>query len=62
MKIFILSVIGIYLVMEFLGSFTAWMQSKSNKEYWHRFADTFLSGALLCGFAKLLTILAAEVA
>ena len=62
MKIIILSAIGIYLTIEFLGSFMEWMHSKNNREYWWRFGNTAIAGILLIGFAKLLTILVSEVA
>lgn len=62
MKIFLLSVFSIYLAMDFVGSFAAWMKSKGNKEYWLRFVDTMVSGALMCAFVKLVDILVSGVA
>lgn len=63
MKIFLLAAIALYLACDWVSTFHAWLRScsKSKKEYWFRFADVILSGALLLGFIKLIDILATEV-
>lgn len=61
MKIFLLVIIGIYLTVDFLGTFVDWMRSSNNREYWSRGFDTIVTGAIFLGFAKLITMLS-EVA
>ena len=54
MKVFLLAVFACYLTTDFFGSFATWLKAKDNKEYWWRFADTVVSGALIVGLIKLI--------
>lgn len=57
MRIFLLAILGIYLTVDFLGTFIDWMHSKNKQEYWSRCFDTVITGAVFLGFAKLITML-----
>lgn len=57
MKIFLLVLFSFYFTLEFFGSFSAWIKSKSNKEYGLRLVDTLLSAAMIFAFIKLVEVL-----
>lgn len=57
MKIFLLVLFSLYLSVEFMGSFSAWMASKSNREYGWRFVDTLISAGMIFAFIKLVDLL-----
>lgn len=57
MKFFLYLVLSVYLTLDFFGTFSEWMRSKNNKEYWRRFADTLVSGGLLLAFIKFVDLL-----
>ena len=54
MNTFIIVVFCVFLTINFLGSFSAWIRSKSNKEYGLRLVDTLISAGLIFGFIHLL--------
>lgn len=57
MKIFLLVLFSFYFTLEFFGSFSAWIKSKSNKEYGWRLVDTLISAAMIFAFIKLVEVL-----
>lgn len=57
MKIFLLVLFSFYFSLEFMGSFSAWMKSKSNKEYGWRLVDTLISAGMMFAFIKLVDLL-----
>lgn len=57
MKFFLYLVLSVYLTLDFFGTFSEWMRSKSNKEYWMRFVDTIVAGGLLLAFIKFVDLL-----
>ncbi len=57
MKIFLLVLFSFHFTIEFFGSFSAWIESKSNKEYNLRLVDTLLSAAMIFAFIKLVEVL-----
>lgn len=57
MKIFLLILFSFYFTLQFCGSFSAWMKSKSNKEHNWRFVDTLISAGMIFAFIKLVEVL-----
>ena len=57
MKVFLYLVLSVYLTLDFFATFSEWMRSKSNKEYWMRFVDTIVAGGLLLAFIKFVDLL-----
>ena len=57
MKIFLLVLFSFYFTLEFFGSFSAWLKSKSNKEYGWRLVDTLFSVGMMFAFIKLVEVL-----
>lgn len=57
MKFFLYLVLSVYLTLDFFATFSEWMRSKSNKEYWMRFVDTIVAGGLLLAFIKFVDLL-----
>ena len=57
MKTFLLVLFSFYFTIEFFGSFSAWIKSKSNKEYGLRLVDTLFSAAMIFAFIKLVEVL-----
>lgn len=57
MKIFLLALFALYFAFEFIGSFAAWVKSKTNKEYGLRFIDTVCSIGMILAFIKLVEVL-----
>ena len=57
MKIFLLALFALYFAFEFIGSFAAWVKSKTNKEYGLRFIDTACAIGIILAFIKLVEVL-----
>jgi len=56
MRTFLLIVFSTYFVIMFMGSFLSWINSKSDREFWWRFIDTWVSIGMIYAFIKLIEV------